>query len=118
MSPEPGPEEGPVEKARHDLERAEADLRRAEHEVEEALEEVREAERHDGDVTIIVDGTEHRLSRGPWVVSALKVRLDIPAAKVLAEITPNGLDDLADDATVDLREGERFMTHARTGGSS
>jgi hypothetical protein len=117
MDAETHPEEGPEARARRDLERAEADLRRAEQEVEKALQEVREAARHD-EVTIVVDGTERRVRGGAWVVAALKEQLGIPAAKVLAVITPSGLDDLADDATIEVCEGERFMSHARSGGSS
>jgi len=39
-------------------------------------------------------------------------------AKVLAQITPQGLKDLDDNAEIELHEREQFMTHARSGGSS
>ena len=119
MAPNDGPSEGEKEAVGH-LKRAEEDLRRAEHEVEEALHEVEGAKhRHPpDDVTVIVDGVPHHVRRGPWIVRDLKAALNIPAAKVLAQITPNGLVDLQDDAKIELHEGERFMTHARSGGSS
>jgi hypothetical protein len=72
----------------------------------------------DHDVTIIVDGKEHRLERRHWIVRDLKVRLRIDPAKVLAKITPHGLKDLGDNEEIELHDGERFMTHARSGGSS
>jgi len=48
----------------------------------------------------------------------LKAAVGVDAAKALAEITPQGLTDLDDGARIELREGERFMSHVRTGASS
>jgi hypothetical protein len=72
----------------------------------------------DDRVTINVDGHGFTLPHKEWVVSELKAQLGIDPAKVLAEITPNGLNDLADDAPIKLHNNQRFMTHARSGGSS
>ena len=110
------------EKARQDLERAkidlkEGDLRGAREAAEQAVKELEAAEKDDL-VTIVVDGVEHRVRRGKWVVSALKAALGIDPAKVLAEITPQGLKDLADNETIEVHAKEQFMTHARSGGSS
>lgn len=69
-------------------------------------------------VTIIVDDQRHAVREGAWVVRDLKAAVGVDPAKVLAEITPHGLNDLADDATIELKDGLRFMSHARTGGSS
>ena len=69
-------------------------------------------------VTIIVDGHPHKVRRGPWVVKDLKAAVGVDPAKVLAEITPQGLKDLADTATIEIHEGLRFMSHARSGGAS
>jgi hypothetical protein len=69
-------------------------------------------------VTIIVDDQKHTVREGAWVVRDLKAAVGVDPAKVLAEITPHGLKDLADDATIELKDGQRFMSHARTGGSS
>lgn len=105
------------EKALRDLERAEADLKRAEEEVREAAEELEQA-RRDELVPIIVDGVEHRVRPGKWLVRELKAKLGIDPAKVLAAITPQGLKDLDDNAEIEVRAHEKFMTHARSGGSS
>ena len=69
-------------------------------------------------VTILVDGVEHEVRPGPWIVKDLKAQLNIDAALVLAEIAPQGLRDLADDARVEIHRGSTFMTHARSGGAS
>ena len=104
-------------KALRDLERAEGDLKRAEQDVREAVEELEEARRDDL-VTIIVDGIEHRVRRGKWLVRELKAALGIDPAKVLAEITPQGLKDLDDNSEIEVHAHEKFMTHARSGGAS
>lgn len=105
------------EKALRDLERAEADLKRAEAEVREAAKELEEARREDL-VPITVDGVEHRVRPGKWLVRELKAKLRIDPAKVLAEITPQGLKDLDDNSEIEVHAHEKFMTHARSGGSS
>jgi len=105
------------EKALQDLRKAELDLQRAEGEVSEAEHEIEEAHR-DHDVTINVDGTDHQVHRGKWIVRQLKAAVGVDPAKVLAEITPQGLKDLTDDQEIEVYQGERFMTHARSGGSS
>ena len=104
-------------KALRDLERAGGDLKRAEHEVREAVKELEEARRDDL-VPITVDGIERLVRPGKWLVRELKAALDIDPAKVLAEITPQGLKDLDDNAEIEVHAHEKFMTHARSGGSS
>lgn len=74
--------------------------------------------RHHHLITIVVDGDDRQVRPGKWIVSDLKSQLGIDQAKVLAEITPQGLKDLDDGATIELHEKEQFMTHARSGGSS
>ncbi len=73
---------------------------------------------HHPHVTIIVDGVRHEVRPGRWIVSELKAAIGVPAAKVLAEITPQGLKDLEDGANITVHEGQRFMSHVRAGGSS
>jgi hypothetical protein len=106
-----------LEKAERRVEQDEARLVEDQAKVREVLEELEKA-RHDHLVTIFVGKTEYQVESGPWIVAQLKVKVGIDPARVLAEITPHGLKDLADDAEITLHEGERFMTHARTGGSS
>ena len=105
------------EKALLDLERAESDLKHAEEEVREAVQELETAKKEHL-ITIIVDGVDHRVRPGKWIVRDLKIQLEIDPAKVLAEITSQGLKDLDDGAEIELHEKEQFMTHARSGGSS
>lgn len=69
-------------------------------------------------ITIEVNGEPQEVRPGQWIVRDLKEKLGIDPAKVLAEITPHGLKDLDDGATIEVHEKERFMTHARSGGSS
>jgi DNA polymerase/3'-5' exonuclease PolX len=110
------------EKALRDLERAEADLKRGDlkHATEEAREAVEELEKaeHDDLVPIIVDDVEYKVRRGKWLVRDLKAKLGIDPAKVLAEITPHGVKDLDDNQEIEVHAHEKFMTHARSGGSS
>ncbi len=68
---------------------------------------------------IIVDSPPPKTVReGDWLVSALKQEVGVDPAKVLAEITPSGLKDLEDTAHIEVKDGMRFMSHARKGGSS
>jgi hypothetical protein len=73
---------------------------------------------HGGDAHIFVDNVRKTVREGPWVVSALKAAVGVDAAKVLAEISGTGIKDLDDAATIVIRDGMRFMSHARTGASS
>lgn len=108
-----------VAKAIQDIERAEGNLKRAEEEIREASEELEAArEEHRRTITIIVDGTDYQVRSGEWFVHDLKSYLNIDPASVLAEITPQGLKDMDDNAEIELHDKERFMTHARSGGSS
>jgi len=114
MSTEEEQRDRAEDKALRDLHKAEADLRHAEEEVLEAEEELEEAR----DVTIVVDGVDHRVRRGHWIVSELKAAVGVDPAKVLAQITAQGLKDLPDEETIEVHQGERFMSHARSGASS
>lgn len=72
----------------------------------------------DHPVEITVDGVTREVRKGDWIVRDLKEALEIDAAKVLAEITPHGLKDLEEDASIKVHHKDQFMTHARSGGSS
>ena len=67
---------------------------------------------------IIVDNQPKTVREGDWLVSDLKREVGVDPAKVLAEITPSGLVDLDDAAHISVRDGMRFMSQARKGGSS
>jgi hypothetical protein len=105
----------PEGKAIKDLEHAEKDLRKAEQEV---LDAEAELERVHEKVTINVNGKDFRVRRGDWVVQELKKEVDVDPSQVLAEITSQGLKDLGDTEVTKVHEGERFMSHARSGASS
>lgn len=123
-------QEAPSERVVQELKMAEAHIAKAQGEELAAINDLREAEAEIGHVeqelqatrkhlvSINVDGVEHEVRGGKWVVHELKTKLGIDQAKVLAEITPEGLKDLDDDQVIEVRAGERFMTHARSGGSS
>ena len=70
------------------------------------------------EVNIVVDDVRHSVRAGSWIVRDLKQQVGVDASKALAQITPHGLKDLQDDAKIGVHEGEQFMSHARTGGSS
>lgn len=67
---------------------------------------------------IVVDNQPKTVRHGDWLVSVLKQEVGVDPAKALAEITPTGLVDLEDTAHIDVRDGMRFMSHVRKGGSS
>lgn len=69
-------------------------------------------------ITISLDGEKRKVLAGAWIVRDLKSRLEINPAKVMAEITPQGLKGLDDGATIEPHDNDEFMTHARSGGSS
>jgi hypothetical protein len=69
-------------------------------------------------VEIVVDDRKYTVRPGIWIVRELKAVVGADPAKVLAEITPQGLKDLDDDAELAVHEHQRFMTHVRSGGSS
>lgn len=73
---------------------------------------------HHHTITIVVDDIKHNVRPGSWIVRELKVATGVDPAKVLAEITPQGLKDLEDEARIDVHEGQRFISHVRSGGSS
>ena len=69
-------------------------------------------------VTIVVDDHKHSVRPGTWIVRELKAAVGVDPAKALAEIRPHGLVDLDDDAKTEVHEGQRYMSHVRSGGSS
>ena len=75
------------------------------------------------EISIVVDGYhpkygEVTIKGGTWTVKALKNFLDIDPAKVLAKIKPMGIQDLPDNGIITIGDGDRFMTHARSGSAA
>ena len=81
-------------------------------------EDANEGKKHPHLVTINVDDKNYEVRKGQWIVSELKAEVGVDPAKVLAKITPHGLKDFDDGEEIGVRDGERFMSHARSGGSS
>lgn len=75
-------------------------------------------DRPDHLITIFVDDIPRKVRPGLWLVSKLKAALHIDPALILAEVTPHGLKDLADDARIRLHEDEHFVVHGRGGAAS
>ena len=69
-------------------------------------------------VKIKIDNTTYEIPKGLVTVTALKTLASIPASKELEEVVDGVLTPLADDASVRIRGGEIFISHARRGGSS
>lgn len=69
-------------------------------------------------VTIIIDKEPHKIPRGPHTVSQLKKLGNVPQAYELAEIVNGEIKPLDDNATVEIKGGEKFKSHPKTGGSS
>ncbi len=67
---------------------------------------------------ITVDRKKHKVRAGAWIVSDLKAGVGVDPAKVLAEVTSAGLKDLGDNATINVHDDQKFVSHARSGGSS
>ena len=69
-------------------------------------------------VEVTVDNKAHHLFPGPYVVSTFKEIVHVPATKVLEQVVGGELKLLDDAATIELKGGEVFISHVRTGGSS
>lgn len=69
-------------------------------------------------VEVKIDKRDVKIKPGVYVVSVLKDLLGVPADKELDEILSGAIVALADDAKVDIKGGECFVSHSRRGGSS
>jgi hypothetical protein len=69
-------------------------------------------------VEITVDHKPHHVFPGSYVVSTFKEIIHVPNAKVLEQVVTGELKLLADDATIEIKASEVFISHVRTGGSS
>ncbi len=81
--------------------------------------EVRGQEEHGRSlVSIEVNSREIRIHRGRTSVGEIKQAAGCPAAFELEQIANGKLVPLADDASVVIKGGERFLCHPRDGASS
>jgi len=70
------------------------------------------------DVAVTVDGVKHEVRRGDYVVSQFKKLVSVDAARELDEVVHGEFKPLDDNAHIDIKGGEIFVSHVRTGGSS
>lgn len=72
-----------------------------------------------GEVTIYVDEKPFEIHRGKQLVSAIKSVAGVPAVDQLSEEnSEGGLTKLAQDGSVKIKGGEKFVSFPATGGSS
>lgn len=70
------------------------------------------------DVTVTVDGVKHEVRKGDYIVSQFKTLVGVDAARELDEVVHGEFKPLDDNARIDIKGGEIFVSHVRTGGSS
>lgn len=70
------------------------------------------------EVTVSVDGAEHRLPAGTYLVSNFKRLVGVEPDKELDEVVRGEFKPLADNATITIEKHEKFVSHVRTGRSS
>jgi hypothetical protein len=88
---------------------------------QERQQNVEADSRHPGptkDVSVTVDTVKHEVRRGEYIVSAFKQLVGVDAARELDEVVHGELKPLDDNARIDIKGGEVFVSHVRTGGSS
>lgn len=73
---------------------------------------------HIHEVAVIVDGVEHKVPKGTYIVSQFKTLVGVDAARELDEVVHGQLKPLDDNAEITIKGGEKFVSHVRTGGSS
>lgn len=69
-------------------------------------------------VIVTVDGVEHKIERGTYIVKELKRVLGVEPHRELLEIKGKKMKPLADDEKTNVEGGEIFVTHVCTGASS
>jgi hypothetical protein len=69
-------------------------------------------------VKITLDGKLHEVFKGDYLVGAFKSKLNVPADYELDEVINGEFKALNDEAKVDIKGGEVFVSHVRQGASS
>lgn len=69
-------------------------------------------------VAVTIDGNRKEIDSGKYLVSALKVKLGVAADYELDEVIHGEFKPLADNAHINIKGGEHFISHVRRGGSS
>ena len=69
-------------------------------------------------VTVTVDGIEQRVPKGGYIVSVFKQLVGVDASRELDEVVHGEFKALDDNATIEIKQHEKFVSHVRTGSSS
>ena len=69
-------------------------------------------------VVITINRVPYDIPAGRHTVSALKDWAEIPAADELEKVVDGKLEPLTDEAAVEIKGEEKFLSHPRHGGSS
>jgi hypothetical protein len=85
---------------------------------EEKAPEARHDEHHHKTVTVTVDGKQHRVPEGHYVVADFKKLVGVDPSKELDEVVRGEFKPLDDNQRIHIKGGEVFVSHARQGGSS
>ena len=84
----------------------------------EHSEENHEETEHGDIVGISVNNVSYQIHRGAQPVSEIKRIANVPQADELEELADGKLIPLNDDARVEIKGGEIFVSHGRAGKSS
>jgi hypothetical protein len=69
-------------------------------------------------VTVTVDTKTYEVAKGTYVVSDFKKLVGVDTERELVEIKGKKMIPLTDDQEIEIKNGEVFVSHKRTGGSS
>jgi hypothetical protein len=70
------------------------------------------------DITITIDSVPKHIRQGRYLVSELKSLLGVAPELELDEIVNGEFRPLADNAEINVKDGELFVSHVRRGGAS
>jgi len=69
-------------------------------------------------ITVTVDGVEKRVPEGTYIVSVFKQLVGVDSSRELDEVVHGEFKPLADNASIEIKQHEKFVSHVRTGSSS
>lgn len=70
------------------------------------------------EVPIFINNAKYEIARGNELVSNIKKVGSVPVADELEELVEGKLQPLQDSGSVEIKGGEHFVSHPRTGKSS
>jgi len=69
-------------------------------------------------VEILINSTKFQVERGNYAVEKLRTIGSVPANEILSELKGGKFHDLQNNAHVEIKGGEVFVSHPASGGSS